>query len=314
MRRSDELLADAELIVILATHNGASWLEQVLTGYASQQGVEFRWALVVVDNNSTDGTRAILEDWAKRLPLVLMGELRPGKNVALNRALTLIDNPACDFVFTDDDAVPAPDFIIHWKKALARLPGNSLFGGTVIPGFEGVDDTVPNRYAAWHGEIYASNCRASGPIIPEEIFGPNMAVSGALIRRGFRFDENIGPSSADAAYPMGSETEFCVRVAREAGAQAWFVSAPQVRHIVRKNQTQETFILARSFRHGRGFALMHGPQRGSVSAIIKARARAALLAIPACLGHTPARWNAAWHRGFAAGMDERGIDVRATKA
>ncbi|MEQ5787970.1 glycosyltransferase family 2 protein [Erythrobacter sp. NFXS35] len=299
------LASKADLLVVFATHNGADWIEQVLAAYAQQEGADFPWALVAVDNASTDSTRAILDRWQSRLPLVVLDEPRAGKNIALNRALASIDNPACDFVFTDDDAVPAPDFILRWKEVLDARPGHGLFGGSVAPDFDAVDDTVPRRYRPWHAEIYARNCRASGPITPEAIFGPNMAVWGELIRRGFRFDENIGPSSADAAYPMGSETEFCVRVARGAGAKAWFASAPQVRHIVRASQTHEAFILARAFRHGRGFARMHGPVRRGTMAKLKARARIAVLSLLARIGHVPSRWDAAWHRGFEAGMQQR---------
>lgn len=311
--RSAQLVSAAELIVVLATHNGADWIEAVLAGYARQENAEIRWALVVVDNASTDATRDLLKEWLDRLPLVILEEPRAGKNVSLNRALRLIDNAVCDFIFTDDDAVPAPDFILRWTEALTAHPGHALFGGSVVPDFDGVDDTVARRYAPWHAEIYARNCRASGPIAPEEIFGPNMAISGELIRRGFRFDERIGPSSSDAAYPMGSETEFCVRVAREAPAESWFASAPSVRHIIRQNQTREAFVLARAFRHGRGFALMHGPARRGLVAAMKARLRFAVLLMLARFGHVPARWNAAWHRGFESGMSEIDVLQRKTK-
>lgn len=303
MNKSVSSVTEAELLVVFATHNGASWIEQVLASYATQDTAEFNWALVVVDNASTDMTRAILDNWLDRLPMIVLEEPRAGKNIALNSAIEATDNSICDFVFTDDDAVPAPDFIVRWKEALVARPCDTLFGGSVVPSFDGVNDTVPRRYKAWYGEIYARNCRASGPIVPEEIFGPNMAISGGLIRRGFRFNESIGPTSADADYPMGSETEFCVRVAREGGAKAWFASAPHVRHIIRQNQTNEAFILARAFRHGRGLALIHGTARRSLAGHLKARARYALLLLLARLGHVPARWSAAWHRGFEAGMD-----------
>lgn len=309
---SAPMLAEAELLVVFATHNGAGWIEQVLAGYARQEGPVCSWALMAVDNASTDATRTILDGWVDRLPLVVLDEPRPGKNAALNHALSVINNQVCDFVFTDDDAVPTPDFISRWTEILKARPGCGLFGGSVIPCFDRVDDAVPLRYQSWYGEIYARNCRPAGPIQPEDIFGPNMAVSGELIRRGFRFDETIGPSSADAAYPMGSETEFCVRVARETGVAAWFAREAQVHHIVRPDQADENFILARAFRHGRGVAQMHGPGRRGLAAALKARLRIAVLLLLASLGHIPARWNAAWHSGFEAGMAKSASTERTT--
>lgn len=303
------LLEAAQLVVILATFNGAGWIGKVLDGYREQRGVEVPWALVVVDNGSTDATADILARIAETLPMIVVQEMRPGKNAALNRGLEVAaSNRGCDYIFTDDDAVPAPDFLAAWTKTLADHPGHALFGGTVHPCFTGIDQSVLRRYAHWHPEIYAVNERPEGEIPPGAIFGPNMAVSGDLIRAGFRFNEAIGPSSSDPTYPMGSETEFCVRVASEADVRCWFAPGPSVQHIIRPNQATEAFILARAYRHGRGCATKDGPLGTGPADAIKARLLIVRFTIGGLLGRTEARWNAAWHKGFRAGLH----DVRAS--
>lgn len=302
---SARLLGEARLVVVLATHNGAGWIHRVLEGYVRQEGVTFPWALLVVDNASTDSTAAVLAGYADKLPLVVLHEARPGKNVALNRALAAVANPSCDYIFTDDDAVPEPDFLAQWQAAIAAHRDHELFGASVLPLFEDVAIEVPQRYAAWHEEIYARNIRPEGPIAPGSIFGPNMAVSGKVIRAGFRFNEAIGPSSADAAYPMGSETEFCVRVAREAGLSSWFAPGPQVHHIVRPAQATEDFILARAFRHGKGCAIKEDLAERKPDNPLKIQIVIAVLTILGLFGRHDARWNAAWQRGFRAGLKQR---------
>ncbi len=299
------LLKAARLTIMLATFNGAGWIGKVLEGYRQQRGADFPWALVVVDNGSTDATADIAARYAETLPMIVVEERRPGKNAALNRGLELAA-PAgsCDYIFTDDDAVPAPDFLAAWMKTLTDRPSHALFGGTVHPCFAGIDQSVSRQYAHWHPEIYAVNERPEGEIPPGAIFGPNMAVSGELIRAGFRFNEAIGPSSADPAYPMGSETEFCVRVAREAGVRCWFAPEPAVQHIIRPNQATEAFILARAYRHGRGCATKDGPVGTGPAHAIKARLLIARFTIGGLLGRTEARWNAAWHKGFRAGLHD----------
>lgn len=299
------LLEAAQLIVMLATHNGAGWIGRVLEGYRQQRGVDFPWALLVVDNASTDETPQILAGFAGTLPLVIVDEPRPGKNRALNRGLELAaPAPGCDYIFTDDDAVPSPGFLAAWKQALAACPDHGLFGGTVVPSFAGIDQTVSQQYARWYPEIYAANHMPEGEIAPGAIFGPNMAVSGDLVRAGFRFNEAIGPSSSDAAYPMGSETEFCVRVAREAGLRCWFAPGPSVEHIVRPNQATEAFILGRAFRHGRGCATKEGPVASGFARALKSRLLIARFAVTGLFGGAEARWNGAWHRGFRTGLVE----------
>lgn len=298
---SGHALGDATLLVVFATYNGAEWIGRVLDGYAAQHSAPL-WALVVIDNASTDATPAILDQYRERLPLVILREDRPGKNRALNTALEALRQVPCDYVFTDDDAVPDPDFVAHWAHTLAARRGYALFGGTVAPSFEGVDRRNPRRYGPYHAEIYAQNSRPEGEISPRHIFGPNMAVSGELIRAGHRFDENIGPSSADSCYPMGSETEFCIRVARLTGVAAWFACHPKVHHIVRANQTTETFILQRAFRHGRGFAQMEAPAAPGRWASIKTSLRLGLLRLAGRIGSTRAKWNAGWLEGYRAGL------------
>ena len=300
--RSRAILEEARLIVILATHNGADWIERVLVGYERQHGVDFPWALLAIDNASTDATRDILERFRSSLPLVVTAEARPGKNAALNRGLAAFDNPDSDYIFTDDDAVPDSGFLAAWRKVFVMNEGYGLFGGTVLPCFQGVDVTIPQRFAKWHAEIYACNQRGEGEIPPGAIFGPNMGVAGRILREGFRFNESIGPKSSDPFYAMGSETEFCVRVAREAKVRCWFATEPCVKHIVRPEQTSTEFILARAYRHGRGCATKDGQLSSGFFDALKRRILIARFGIFGVMGNAEARWNGAWHRGFRAGL------------
>ena len=74
--------------VIISTHNRAESLRETL---ASQAKLETRedWELIVVDNNSTDHTRAVVEEAAKTFPVELryLFEAEQGKFAALNQAI-----------------------------------------------------------------------------------------------------------------------------------------------------------------------------------------------------------------------------------
>jgi GT2 family glycosyltransferase len=80
-----------------------------------------------------------------------------------------------------------------------------------------------------------------------------MAVASTVLSRGFLFDEDLGPRAGDPEYPMGSETEFCRRVAA-AGARSWFVKDARVEHIVREQQLTPEGWAQRSYRCGKGRA------------------------------------------------------------
>jgi hypothetical protein len=69
--------------------------------------------------------------------------------------------------------------------------------------------------------------------------------------KGIRFDERIGPRGK--SYPMGSETEFNLRLAR-LGHAAVYVPQATVRHQIRPEQMTRTWLVGRAFREGRGEA------------------------------------------------------------
>lgn len=193
----------------------------------------------------------------KKLELHVLTERNPGKNAALNRAMREVS--AKLYVFTDDDAIPAPDFIAEWSKCLSEYQDFDVFGGTVIPIFDLERPTWLDPESLPFDILYAQNIRNDGVVEPASIFGPNMAVRGPIFNGDRWFDERIGPNSNDKMYAMGSETEFCVRICSE-GAQSYFLASPVVQHIVRPDQMTRDFVFARARRMGRGYArMLHNP-------------------------------------------------------
>jgi glycosyltransferase involved in cell wall biosynthesis len=253
---SADFAATAEIIVIFATHNGSNVLPEVLDAYVAARCPSCDWALVAVDNASTDGTRELLSAYEGKLPLLIVDEEVPGKNRALNSAIELIPLIEEKFiVVTDDDALPDDNFLVAWERARRALPSSELFGAPVEPYFKSPAPSWLRRFSGHFAELYAQLDGPPGEIPPERIYGPNMAVRGSVFARGERFNESIGPNSTDGDYPMGSETEFCVRVSRKCQAAPWFVEGPRIRHIVRETQMTKEFVRRRAYRHGRGVAM-----------------------------------------------------------
>jgi hypothetical protein len=174
-----------------------------------------------------------------------------GKNRALNRGLEAIEGRAV--IVTDDDAIPAPSFLLEWSKSLDKKRGYDLFGGTIEPLF---DAPVPDwilKSRDLRNMFFSARNLSEGPVGAGSIFGPNMAVRASVLERGFRFDENIGPNGSDPYYPMGGEREFCQRVV-QSGVRSWFAKGPQVQHIIRADQLTKAYWARRAYRHGRGVA------------------------------------------------------------
>lgn len=233
--------------VIIASYNGSKTLPLVLDAYTRLQAPECGWKLVVVDNASTDNSAALIKSYQDKLPLTYLFEGRQGKNVALNQALAHVEGDLV--IFSDDDAIPASDWMCQLIACAREHPEYDLFGGLIVPRWPGrpepwILDWVPM------GVTFAIHERVqNGPISPGMIWGPSMMVRAAIFERGERFDESIGPNGGQ--YPMGSETSFNEMLGRQ-GSLAWLCKDAQVEHIIRLHQLEREWVLQRAHKFGRG--------------------------------------------------------------
>jgi glycosyltransferase involved in cell wall biosynthesis len=244
----------AVLTVLFATRNGGHTLRRVLDAYCHLRPPAGGWKLVIVDNGSTDDTSTVIASFSDRLRLDYRSESRPGKNVALNTGLRCIEGDLV--VLTDDDTVPQPGWLEALRSAADAHSDFGVFGGPVEPRWEEtppgwIEDGVPLGPTYTISEPWLTD----GPVSPFFVFGPNMAVRASVFEAGHRFNPAIGPRPS-RSYPMGSETEFLVRIAAT-GVAAWFTREAVVEHIVRPRQLRLPWILGRATRFGRGQYRLH---------------------------------------------------------
>lgn len=269
------------LTVLFATRNGARWLPRVLEAFAALQPPPGGWKLIAVENGSTDGTPAVLDSFRSRLPLTVLRAPAPGKNRALNLGLAQAQGDLV--VLTDDDVLPAPDWLLRWREAADENPDWDLFGGRIEPAFE---VPAPDWLLRWapHDLAYgATPDRPAGPVEPGFVFGGNMAVRAPVFAAGHRFAETIGP--APGSYAMGSETEFTTRLAG-LGYRCGFCPEAVVGHLVRREQMTRAWLIGRAVRFGRG--------------LYQRELAAGAWAGPRLLGAPPALWRALARDGLRA--------------
>jgi glycosyltransferase involved in cell wall biosynthesis len=102
--------------VVIPARNAAHTLERQLAALADQR-FDRPWELVVVDNASVDGTRALLDAWMPRLPcLRVVSEPRRGANRARNTGIAMARGDR--ILLCDADDVVAPGWIAALSSAL----------------------------------------------------------------------------------------------------------------------------------------------------------------------------------------------------
>jgi glycosyltransferase involved in cell wall biosynthesis len=240
--------------IIFATYNGSSTIEKTLQSLERLNYPEnITFTITIVDNNSTDNTLEILHKYTEKLPLVVLQESRKGKNSALNKALTLIDELGELIIFSDDDVIFSEDVLEKYLNVANNETEYSLFGGKIIPHWleqppqeilEGIPQTVAFALTA------DEDGYKQGAIEAIKIHGPNMAVRKELFLQGMGFDESIGPSGNN--YVMGSETDFLFR-AEKKGYKAFYDSTIIVEHIIRPYQYTNLWLKNRAYKAGRSF-------------------------------------------------------------
>lgn len=107
-------------LILLATHNGERWLSEQLSSLYGQVGVSVR--VVANDDNSTDGTRSVLDQWAASRGLQQLpgsGQRLGSANKNFLRMIRDVDIGAADYVaLADQDDVWNTDKLAH---AIGRL-------------------------------------------------------------------------------------------------------------------------------------------------------------------------------------------------
>ena len=111
--------------IVVPVHNAVATLERCLEGIAAQCNAP-AFEVIVVDDGSTDGTRACALAWQQRNPdlaLRLLEQPQEGLAAARNRGAQAAEAPLV--LFVDADCVPAPQWVAAFAAAFedARVVG-----------------------------------------------------------------------------------------------------------------------------------------------------------------------------------------------
>jgi glycosyltransferase involved in cell wall biosynthesis len=116
--------------VILPTYNRATLLRAAMDALLRQTAPPHSYEIVVVDNNSSDGTVEFLASFDDPR-VVSVKEPRQGLSYARNAGLAAARAPI--LALTDDDVEVAPDWIDTISTTMAAHPDADAVGGRVLP-------------------------------------------------------------------------------------------------------------------------------------------------------------------------------------
>lgn len=285
-----------DITVLIATYNRMEDLEQTLEAMCVVKRDNLAVEFVVIDNNSKDNTKEVVESFSNKLPLRYLFQPRPGKSCALNKALDEVKLGDI-VVFTDDDVTPRPDWLKQIIASCRRNPEHAIGGGKVITVWP------DNRDPHWL-PFCKTTCGLRGHDIghEESLYpddscptGSNFWIRKHLFEKGLRFDESIGPSPVKSA--MGEETYLLSRL-RQDGHKIVYCPDSVIHHRLQESLSASNGIRHRAYTMGRGSAvisILRHPELQRNNPLLYRLSRvgalgfAGLRLLVACMSFSPAR-------------------------
>lgn len=239
--------------VVICTWNRSTLLERALASLADQRIPQSTsWELLIVNNNCTDDTDSVVSSFATRLPIRCLHEKSPGLSNARNRALA---EARGDYIlWTDDDVKVSPEWLSSYLSAFRDFPDCGVFGGPILPDFEGVP---PNWLrSGWQKVQDAYAIRDFGSEDQEFSvdgrlpYGANFVIRGDL-QRSHPYDPNLGRAPEHKF--RGGEEIAVIRAIMSEGWHGRWVPAAAVLHWIPKSRQSLKYI--RDYWKGQGISV-----------------------------------------------------------
>jgi glycosyltransferase involved in cell wall biosynthesis len=233
--------------VIVCTYNRCDELRGTLTSLAaSQVQNSFEWDVLVVDNNSTDQTRVVVEELSRTYPGRFRYIFEPiqGKSWALNRGIR--EASGAILAFTDDDVKVDPSWLENISAPLRdeRYAGSG--GRTLGPaGF-----TPPRWLAVDRPHSLAPLALFDRGFVPMDLeeppYGNNMAYRKEVFERHGGFRTDLGPRPGMNCPQKSEDCEFGMRLLA-AGERLRYVPSAVVYHSVPPHRLERKYFLSWSW-------------------------------------------------------------------
>jgi len=196
---------------LLATRNHAGLLDRLLNALLSIRHPR-TWEIIVADNGSVDGTPGVARNYATLLPIVYLRVAEQGKSRALNEALKQARGDI--ILFTDDDIIPAANWLVNHVRVMKEHPEAGILGGRIT-----VDETVMPAWVAdsynLKGILFTGHDLGDRECIyPPGLYpyGPNISVrKNRLSGKKNPWPVHMGPGTR---LPVGDEMVFVTNVSK----------------------------------------------------------------------------------------------------
>lgn len=245
-----------EFTVIICTYNRSQNLPQCLERLARQQRVQgFEWEVLVVDNNSNDGTERVVAELSAKLPINIRyaHEGQQGLNYARNTGIR--ESQGKYFVYVDDDILVSENWLASLHESLVRNNADSV-GGRIhldpsvkLPKWIRPDSDMKGflGFQDYGDEPFQMDGKKLHP------YGGNMSFNRRVVESIGYFNPLLGRKGAGRKRSelfKGAETDYFNRLAEVGDVRIFYEPRAIVYHQVMPFQLEKKYFLTIHYNAG----------------------------------------------------------------
>jgi glycosyltransferase involved in cell wall biosynthesis len=237
------------ITVVLCTYNRVRSLATALESIATQTVPQsVGWEILVVDNNSSDETRQVVEDFQRRYPERIRYLFEPQQGLSYARNAGVREAQGDILAFIDDDETADDGWLQNLTVNL--LSGEwAGAGGRVLPQWNGSRPRwLSSKSSFALGPLAVFDPGLEGGQLTEPPFGANMAFRKEVFERYGRFRTDLGRSGKGML--SGEDTEFGRRLLA-AGERMRYEPSALTYHPVDEIRVCRKYFLVFWFNKGR---------------------------------------------------------------
>lgn len=238
-----------QISIVICTYNRAGYLNDTLADLSAQNVSSAVFEILVVNNNSEDGTETVCEIFTKTNPELnfsYLTENKQGLSFARNKAAREAQTPV--IIYIDDDVRLPRDYV---KRALAYIekrPSTMCAGGRIWVEFDENDtDWIPDELMPMFGLHDLGN---EDKFYPPTNFprGGNMMIRKSIFDAFGYFDTHLGRKGTQL---LGSEEKHFFEKLRKNGIELHYWANLELTHRIGSNRLEKEYLEEQSIGIGR---------------------------------------------------------------